>query len=140
MAGTAGHAHVRSGKRKSGQAVIKGCVGPRRCRMAHLAVRGKTTLDMVGVRSALEIPHVTSGAGNICGSQVVVIVHMAGSAGDSDMRADERKTGGAVVEVRFRPGIHSVACLARCGEAGRNVIWRNGILEIPRVAGIALGR
>ena len=65
---------------------------------------------------------------------------MAGSAGDTDMRAGEGKSGGAVVEIRFRPGIHSVAGLARCGKAGRNVIGRNGVLEIPRVAGIALGR
>ena len=96
---------MRSCQRESGQTVIEGCVGPRRRRMACLAVRGKTTLDMVGVRSALEIPHVTGGAGNICGSQIVVVVHMAGSAGDSDMRAGEGKSGGAVVEIRFRPGI-----------------------------------
>jgi hypothetical protein len=140
VAGGAGHAHVRSSERESGQAVIEGCVGPRRCRMACLAVRGKTTLDMVGVRRALEIPHVTGGAGSIWRSQIVVVVHMAGSAGDTDMRAGERESGGAVVEVRFRPGIYSVTGLARCGEAGRNVIRRNSILEIPQVAGIALGR
>lgn len=108
--------------------------------MARLAVRGKTTQDMVGVRRALEIPHVTGGARSICGSQIVVVVHMAGSAGDADMRAGEWKTGGAVVEIRIRPRIHSVAGLACCGETGRNVIRSYGILEIPRVAGIALGR
>jgi len=38
VAGSAGHRHVRAGQRKSGQGMVKGCVGPRRCRMARLAI------------------------------------------------------------------------------------------------------
>jgi hypothetical protein len=108
--------------------------------MARLAIRGKATLDVIGIRSALEVLHVTGGAGGICGSQIVVVVHMTGSAGHAYMRSGEWKSGGAVVKVGFKPCIHSVAGLAIRGKAGRNMIRCSRVLEIPHVAGIALGR
>lgn len=95
---------------------------------------------MIGIRSALEVLHVAGGAGGICRSQVVVVVHMAGSTRHAYMRSRERKSRGAVVKVHLKPGIHSVASLAICGKAGADVIRRHGVLEIPRVAGVALGR
>jgi len=95
---------------------------------------------VIGIRGALKVLHVTVGAGGICGSQVVVVVHMAGTARHAHMRSGEWKPGGTVVKVGLKPCIHSVAGLAICGKASRHVIRCNGVLEIPRVTGIALGR
>jgi hypothetical protein len=106
--------------------------------MAHLAIRGKATLDVIWIRRALEVRHVTGRARGICSGQVVVAIHVAGSAGHGYVRSGQRKSGRAVIEVRLNPGIHRMAGFASCGEAGGNVIWRNRILEIPHVAGIAL--
>jgi hypothetical protein len=108
--------------------------------MARLTIRGKATLDVIGIRRVLEVLHVTGGAGGICGSQIVVAVHMTGSAGHAYMPSGEWKSGGAVIKVGLKPCIHSVAGLAIRGKAGRNVIRRNRVLEIPHVTGIALGR
>lgn len=95
---------------------------------------------MIGIRSALEILHVTCGAGGICRSQIVVIVHMAGGARHAYVRSSKRKSRGAVIEVRLKPRTDPVAGLAICGKTGADVIWRHCVLEIPRVARIALGR
>ena len=108
--------------------------------MARLAIRGKATEHVIGIRSALEIRHVTGGASGTCGRQIEVVIHMAGSAGHAHVRAGQRKSRGAVVKVGHQPGIDPVAGLAIGGKAGRHVIRRQRVLEIPHVAGIALRR
>jgi len=140
VAGSAGHAHVRPGQRKPGEVVVKGGVGPGCGRMARLAIRGKATEHVIGIRSALEIRHVTGGASGTCGRQIEVVIHMAGSAGHAHVRAGQRKSRGAMVKVGHQPGIDPVAGLAIGGKAGRHVIRRQRVLEIPHVAGIALRR
>jgi len=114
VARSAGHAHVRTGQRKAGQGVIEGRVGPGCCCMARLAIGGKAAQDVIGVCGALELLHVTVGTSGICGSQVVVVVHVTGSAGHGHMCSGQRKSRSVVVEVRLRPGIYSVTGLASC--------------------------
>lgn len=95
---------------------------------------------MIWIGGALEVLHVAGGTGGIRGTQVVAVVHMTGRARHAYMRSGERKSRGAVVEVCLKPRIHPVAGLAICGKAGADVIRRHSILEIPHVAGIAVGR
>jgi len=59
MAGSAGHAHMRAGERKSGSTVVKVCLQPRVHSMAVLAGRGKAGHYVVRRLRILEIPHVT---------------------------------------------------------------------------------
>jgi len=95
---------------------------------------------MIGIGGALEILHVTCGAGGIGGRQIVVVVHMAGSARHAYMRSRERKSRSAVVEVRLKPCTDSVAGLTIGGKTCADMIRRHCVLEIPRVAGVAVGR
>jgi len=93
---------------------------------------------VIGIGRASEILHVTGRAGSICGRQTEVVIHMARSAGHAHVRPGQRKSRGAVVKVGHQPGVYSVAGLAIGGKTGRHVIRRQRILEIPRVAGIAV--
>jgi len=82
--------------------------------MAHLAIRGKSTLDVIWIRRGLEVRHVTGRARSICSGQVVVAIDVAGSAGHGYVRSGKRKSGRAVIEVRLNPGIYSMAGFASC--------------------------
>ena len=108
--------------------------------MARLAIRGKAARDVIWIRGALEVLHVARGAGSIGGTQIVVVVYVAGSARHAYVRAGQGKPSGIVVKIGLKPCIHSVASLAICGKARRNVIGRNCTLKIAGVARIALRR
>lgn len=82
--------------------------------MTRLAIGGKTAQDVIGVCRALEVLHVTVGTSSICGSQVVVVVHVTGNAGHGHMCPGERKSRSVVVKVRLGPGIYPVTGLASC--------------------------
>lgn len=119
--------------------MVKGCVGPRRCRVARLAIRRKAAQNVIRIRGALKVLHVAGGAGGIRGGQIVVVVHMAGSTWHAHVRSRERKPRCAVVKVCLKPRIHPVARLAICGKAGSDVVRVDSVLKIPRVARIAVG-
>jgi len=67
--------------------------------------------------------------------QVVIVVDVAGGAGNASMTIRQRKTGGAVVELRIQPGVERVAGLAGRGEVCGRVIGISGLLKIAQVAG-----
>ena len=108
--------------------------------MTRLAIRRKSTQDVIWIRGALEVLHMAGGAGSIRCSQIVVVVHMAGSTRHTRVSAGQRKPRGVMVKIGFKPRIHSVASLAVHGKARRDVIGRNRILKIPRMAGVAFRR
>jgi len=95
---------------------------------------------VIWIGGALEVRHVAGGAGSIRRSQIVVVVHMAGSARHAHVRAGQRKPRGVMVKIGLKPRIHSVASLAICGKARRDMTGRNRILKVPRMAGVALRR
>jgi hypothetical protein len=89
MAGSAGHAHVRAGKRKAGSTVVKVCLKPRVHSVAGLASRGKAGHHVVRRLRILEILHVTRIAvrRQSCELSACAIL-MAGDAIDGRMRPD----------------------------------------------------
>jgi hypothetical protein len=93
---------------------------------------------MAGIGRALIIAAMTTDA--CCAGQAEVIVHMTGAAGHGYVRSCKRKPRGVVVKVGLKPRIHTMARLAICRKATRNVIRRNSILEVAHVAGIAVCR
>lgn len=64
----------------------------------------------------------------------VVPVGVAGGAGDSDVRASERKRSVVVIERRWAPAGRGVAERAIGREPGRNVVWICRSAEIRLVA------
>lgn len=106
--------------------------------MANRAVGRKSCCGVARVGCALVIGLMTNDARRA--SQIVVVIDVAGSAWHGHVCASQRKSGGVVVKVGFKPCIYSVAGLAICRETVGNVIWSNCALEIPHVAGIALRR
>jgi len=95
---------------------------------------------MAGIRCVLEVFHMARGARRVRGGEIVIVVRMAGSARHAQVRAGQRKSSCAVVEVGLQPRVHSVTSLATCGKTGRHVVRRQGILEIPYVTRITVRR
>ncbi len=65
---------------------------------------------------------------------------MTGGARGRDVRPGQREARGRVVEARRSPGARAVTYLAGRREAGLDVVGIAGRLEVPSVAGVAVGR
>jgi len=79
------------------------------------------------------------GRGNL---QVVVVIDVAGSAGNVGVAVRQQKPGRAVIECRAQPAVKFMAPLAIAGcecRSGVRVCWIGGVLPIFQVAGIASG-
>lgn len=72
--------------------------------------------------------------------QVVIVVDMAGSAGNIRMSVSQEESGRRVIEFCVQPGIKSVARLASRREFRACVIRIRRLLIIPLMAGNALRR
>ena len=77
---------------------------------------------MARIRRLLVVGHVASRAGRVGRRQRVV--HMAGGAGDRDVRTRQRPTGGRVIECPIGPGGCVMAGRAGCRETRLDVIHR----------------
>lgn len=106
--------------------------------MADRTIGGKPCCNVAGIVRALIIGSMTTDT--CCVGQVEIVIYVAGAAGHGYVRSCERKPGGTVIKVGLKPCIHSVARLAICRKATRNVVRRNRVLEIADVAGIAVRR
>lgn len=100
--------HVRSGQRKSGDAVIECRRGPARRRMTCGAIRGGESRAGSGVdRSSRLLPGgqmaLRVAAIGWRNGQIVVVVDVAQIAGHVGMPAGQQKTGRAVVKRCCRP-------------------------------------
>ena len=128
------HGCMRAGQREAGGRVVEGRPIPGRRVVALLAGLGEPRLYVIGIRGALEVLQVATGAGGIRAGQVVVIVHVTLHALHRCMRARQGETGGRMVEGRPIPGRRVVALLAGLGEPRLYVIGIRGALEVRQVA------
>lgn len=104
--------------------------------MTNCTVGGESCRSVTRVHRSLKVGLVTT---DTCGAgQVVVVIDVARCAGHGHMRASQRKSRGAVVKAGLKPCIHAMTGLAVCRKAVGDVIWRDRVLKIPHVAGIAL--
>jgi len=115
---------VRARERKACGAVIKRARGPRSCRVASLAVGGKSPLQVIRGAGAPEVRHVAGGTRGVRCGQIEVAVHMARRARNTSVRAGERKSRGAMVKPGIQEGIHAVAGFAIGGKPGGDVVGR----------------
>jgi hypothetical protein len=129
--------------------VIKLAVGPGDGVMAGGTERGgKCSRNVIGNNSteslrAVPIGLVAAVAIGVGAGEVVIVVDVAQRAGRGGVRAGERPTCGAVIEVCADPTVEIVAALAIRGGEGRAGCWVrriDGVLPVFQVAGIALRR
>jgi hypothetical protein len=83
---------VRTGEREAGGRVVKRRIRPRNRGVALLASLRHVRLDVVRLRSPLEILQVAIHAGRISTRQVVIVVDMALRALHCRVRAGERES------------------------------------------------
>ena len=95
---------------------------------------------MVGIRGALEVLQVATGAGGIGAGQGVIPIHVALRALYRGVRSGQRKTRRRVIKGRVVPVSRGMALLARRGEAGLHVIRIGRAIEILHVARPAIRR
>jgi len=100
MATRAGHAGVSTGKWKGRVVMIKNALGPKHGVVTQGAV-GRKTGVIDRCQGITEICLVASNASRA--GQAVVVIDVAGSAGDARVRAGQRKAGRGVIECRTRP-------------------------------------
>lgn len=130
---------VRAGQRKRGLVVIKLRPGPACCAVTHRAVGREPRLSMVGIRRALVVLYVTSGARSRRSRKPSI--HVTLLAGHRLVRARQgelRKS--IVVKRRGLPRRRVVASLASVGELSGNVIGILCALEVLCMARRASGR
>jgi len=128
---------VRTGQRKSHQAVIKSCRLPGLGAVAGLAGLGETQGDVIGIGSLAKIREMAAHAvgrralelaADVAGQTVQACVH----AGQCETRVFQ------VVKLGAKPVVHAVALLAGGGEIGGHVAGARRVLVILSVTGIAL--
>lgn len=139
MALTALQGGVRSGQRKAHEVVVESRRLPGRGRMTCLTGLRHAGGDVVRIRRALVVLHVTTHT--IRGGAFVAAANVTIRTGKSCVHAGERKAGVLqVIEACAEPGIHAaVALLASRGKSRRDVCGRRRLLVIPGMAGVALG-
>jgi hypothetical protein len=145
MAGSAGRRirrHVRADEGETGRAVIEGSSIPAHCRMAVGAIRGRESRPGGRVHRIVRLLPGGQVAARIAAGvrgdlQIVVIVDVAGSAGNVGVAVRQQETGGAVIERDIRPGRRIVAGgTERCrkGRPGLRVRRIIGLLPGGQVA------
>lgn len=142
VARNAGNVGVPVRERETGKGVIEICSVPTLCRVTVGAVgrrKNRSRSGVNGIIGLLPSAQVTAGVTAIGGRnlQVVIVIDVAGSAGNVGMTVRQRKPGGAVIELRVEPGVEGVAGFACGGEIRRGVIGIRGFLEVAYVAGRA---
>jgi hypothetical protein len=136
VAGRARHAHVRARQCESRLVVIKCRRLPRRGRVAHLAGRRNAGLRVIRIGRCVEIVDMARGA--VGGKVRVIVVHMAGGAGDRRVRARQWERRLAVIKCRRLPRRRRMAGLARRWEPSGNVVRVRCPLEVLQVAADAI--
>lgn len=142
MARSTGNVGVPVRERETGKGVIEVRCVPTLCCVTVGAVgRGKnrSRSGVNGIIGLLPCAQVTTGVAAISGRdlQVVIVIDVARSAGNVSVAVRQRKSGGAVIELRVEPGVERVAGLACGGKIRRGVIGIRGLLKVAYVAGRA---
>lgn len=139
MAGGTSGGHVFARERKFRGAMIELAVQPIGCRVAQLAILGKSGGRMRRIVRALIILQVAGIAR--CAQRSVVVVDVAQGAIGRDVLARKRKLGRVVIERRIQPGYGAgVARAAIVAEAGGRVRRMGGAVVILQMAAITIGR
>ena len=100
--------------------------------MACITSGGESRRGVSGVCGSIPVCLVTSVAGG--GKSGVVVVGMAGGAGNCGVRAGERECGVVVIELGRAPGARCMADGAVGGEAGGDVVGIRSSCEVRLVA------
>jgi len=131
---------VHARQRERGLRVIEVCWRPAVGGMAGLAGLSKAQLHVVRIARPCVIVQVARHTG--CVSNVVVIVLMAVGAltRRHGMHSGERKAGRRVIKFRIQPVVEAVAVIAGSWKIAGYVVGISRILEIGRVAAIAVRR
>ena len=113
--------------------------GPVRGGVALVASLRDTRLGVIRVVGVLEVFQVAIDASRVRTGQAVVVIDMALRALHGRVHPGKREAGGRVVERRVHPRSRGVTLLATCREAGLNVVWIRGAIELRHVARGAVG-
>jgi hypothetical protein len=129
---------MRSGKRESDRAVVKGCWLPGGCVVAGLAGLRKGQSNVIGIGALLIVLQVT--AHTVSGCALKFPPGMAGIAVERGVGAYQGESGELeVVELGSKPVVHAMALLA-AGRKTTAAMAGFGGLKILGVARIALRR
>lgn len=120
-------------------AVVEICRSPSRCRVALLAVGRESRPGMHGIIGLLKISLVARNAGRVSCAEIVVVVRVAAGTGNRGVHAREWESRSRVIELGVQPIIESVALLAICWKLARRVIWIACLIEVGRMAAVAVG-
>ena len=115
--------------------MIKGGVEPCGGRVAHCAIRREAGGYVVRIRGSSEIRLMAAIAGRRCAGKDIIDVTQ--NAGNSCMRARQRKWRVVVIEGRARPVYSRVTRIAGGGEARRGVRWVVGAIPIRLMTAVA---
>lgn len=143
VAERASHVGVPVGEQETGRAVIENCGGPTDRVVAGGAVRGgerRAGGGMHGIVGGLPGAQVAAGVAAVgrADRQIVIVVDMAGGAGNVRVPIRQQESGRAVIEPGVQPIVKGrVAGFAGRGEFGGDVIRIGSLLEIRLMAGIA---
>ena len=129
---------VRASQREYSLTVIEIRRRPRGRRVARLASRRETTLDMVRTGRLVEVVDMTRRAVGWCTG--VFSAYVAGSAGYRDVRTGKRECCFAVVEACGRPCCRRMAGLARCWKTALDMVGAGRPVEVVDVARGAVRR
>ena len=134
--GTSSRRHrMHASQREIDAIMIESCRRPSRRRVTRVARCRKIQRHVAGIRGALEIFHVATGARRI--SQRVVVVHMAirACARWHRVQSGEREAGAVVIEGRIGPVRSAMALFAGLWEIRGDVVRIGGSLVVLEVTG-----
>lgn len=137
MTACAGDARMGTCQRKASLAVIEGGGLPCCCRVAYLTISRKLRLNVVRVRSAVEVVHVARRTRRTHIREVAV--HVAGGTSDILVCARQGKRRLVVIERCGLPATGRVADRAVRRETGLDVVRVSRPVEILHVARRAIG-
>lgn len=128
---------VRTGQRERCVVVIEAGVGPRCGAVTDVACGRKTDLGVVRVVGVVVIGLMATDASGVGAGQLVVAIHMALLAGHGEVETGQGPASGRVNEATAAPIGRRMALVAGGREAGLNMVWVRGAVEIVQVAGDA---
>jgi len=102
------------------------------------AVGGEVGGDVIGVRRALEIGHMATGASRRRQNKVVVDVAVVALARRDRMPVRQRESHRRMIEFGVQPVIHAVATVAGRREHTGHVVRSRGLLKVRGVARVTL--